>query len=95
MTTRDLGNIHATRNICRDTLACTSIHFQNYPTAVFLPADGEAFCLLLPSSVRPHNATRKRLFLYPQVDWSGLKKSKKVKSQLPPAFISPSQSKLI
>ena len=38
---------------------------------VILPADGEAYWL--------HSATRKHLFLYPQGDRSGLRKSKKDK----------------
>ena len=55
-------------------------------TQVFLPADGEASRLLLPSLVsllsgKQHSAIRKHLFLYPQSDRSGLRKPKKDKHQ--------------
>ena len=48
MTPRDLRNIHTTRNSCRDTFPCATWHWS---IPVFLPADGEAFWSLLPSSV--------------------------------------------
>ena len=53
-------------------------------TPVYLPADGEASRLLLPSSlltIRWRSATRKHLFLYPQGGRSGLRKPKKNKHQ--------------
>ena len=51
-------------------------------TLVFLPADGEAPCLLLPCVASlQHSATRKHLFLYPQGARSGLRKPKKDKHQ--------------
>ena len=48
MTPRDLRNIHTTGNSCR-----THFHVQHDTKTipVFLPADGEASWLLLPSSV--------------------------------------------
>ena len=49
MTPRDLGNIHSTRNSCRDTLSCAQRGTKTIP--VFLPADGEASWSLFPSSV--------------------------------------------
>ena len=44
MTPRDLRNIHTTGNSCRDVHGTKT-------NPVFLPADGEASWLLLPSSV--------------------------------------------
>ena len=48
MTPRDLGNIHTNENSCMD-----NFHAQHGTKTipVFLPADGEASWLLLPSSV--------------------------------------------
>ena len=48
MTPRDLENIHTTGNSCRDTFPCATWHWS---IPVFLPADGEAFWSLYPSSV--------------------------------------------
>ena len=50
MTPTDLKNIHTTGNSCRDALLCANKH-DTKTTPVFLPADGEASWLLLPSSV--------------------------------------------
>ena len=46
MTPRNLRNIHTIRNSCREALPCVSkaLKLPWY----FLPADGEAFWLLLP-----------------------------------------------
>ena len=72
MTPRDLGNIHTTRNSCRDTLTCGKCAQRNKTTQTFLPADGEASWLLLPSSVSlPSGSTvqpKKHLFQYPHGD---------------------------
>ena len=48
MTPRDLRNIHTTGNSCRYTFVCEN---DTKTTPVFLPADGEASCWLLPSLV--------------------------------------------
>ena len=49
MTPRGVRNIHTTRKSCRDALPCMNMAPKTTP--VFLPTDGEASCLLLPSSV--------------------------------------------
>ena len=49
MTPRDLRNILITGNSCRDAPLCANTALKLPP--VFLLADGEAFWLLLPSSV--------------------------------------------
>ena len=73
MTPRDLENIHTAGNSCRDTF------MRNMALKLpFLPADGEASWSL---TVRPHNATRKHLFLYTQGDKSGLRKPIRDKHQ--------------
>ena len=49
MTPRDLRNIHTTQNSCKDAPPCVNMTIKLPP--VFLPADGEASWLLLPSLV--------------------------------------------
>ena len=79
MTPRGLRNIHTTGISCRGIL-----QHDTKTTPVFLPANGETSWSLLPSlasllsggTVQPEN-----IFLYPQVDRSGLRNPKKDKQQ--------------
>ena len=75
--------MHTTGINCRDTLPCTNMALKL--PQYFLPADGEASWLLLPSLVSVVSGgivqPEKDVFLYPQGDKSGLRKPKKDKHQ--------------
>ena len=80
MTPRDLRNILITGNSCRDTPLCANTALKLPP--VFLPADGEASWLLLPSSisllaggiVQPENTYSRNLKVTGQVTFCSIDK---------------------
>ena len=80
MTPRDLRNIHATGNSFTDAFPCVNIALKLPP--VFLPADGEASWLLLPSSisllaggiVQPENTYSRNLKVTGQVTFCSIDK---------------------
>ena len=86
MTPRDLRNIHITRNSCKEIFR---VWHGTKTTSVFLPADGEASWLLLPSlvsllsdrTVQPENTYSCILKVARQVWESQKRKLRKVRSE--------------
>ena len=80
MTSRDLRNIHTTRNSCRDALPCANIALK-LPQYFYLLMEkllGHYFQVRSPY-YQATQCNQKHLFLYPQGDRSGLGKPKKDK----------------
>ena len=102
MTPRDLRNIHTTGNSCRDALPYANMPLK-LPPYFYLMMEkphGHYFQVQSPY-YQAAQCNQKMPKPYPEGDRSDMRKPKKKKdknqhkSQLPPAFISLSQSQLI
>ena len=82
MTPMDLGNIHTTRNSCRDALPCANMALK-LPWYFYLLTEkplGRYFQVWSPC-YQAAQCNEKTPILYPQGDRSGLRKPKKGKHQ--------------